>query len=550
MTRSVTSPAEQQRRRDIMAAAMVRARADRLAAEAARAAVVAPQMMAPKTKMVGPAKAAAVASAKAVAAHAPPTAAARSVAAAEALSGETITIINGSTQVAVFMREHGDANHLRVISVERRPGSSELWWTVECAACSERLWPRCMKNVTDHVNSRAHTTAVESGRGAELSVQTWMREHGEANQMALVLKDMALAPQTPRSAPHQPGKLGRRSSTATQEKDWAFECDACHTVTQDASTTRLQRHVVSAMHVGALAGRQKHGAVQWMHDHGVDNKMSITQTIERSATQHPTWIVTCAACNKEIRATGKSELEKHAGSALHAAAMEGREQIAAVPEWLREHGAANQMTFVSKDLRNGKDVWSVQCSACGKLLHAQGVSALCAHANTASHAGALATGTAPANLMAVWLREHGEANTMTLVSNDETNRHGQRIWVVRCGACDKSYRATAQSFLTQHAVTPVHAAALASGCGQEHPVPRWIRENGDHNMMAVTSNDELRNDGHRAWLVRCGACKKDLRVEAKKRCVSHAASPRHLAALESHSAPAPALDCAQRKRPR
>jgi hypothetical protein len=42
----------------------------------------------------------------------------------------------------------------------------------------------------------------------------------------------------------------------------------------------------------------------------------------------------------------------------------------------------------------------------------------------------------PKSTFTAWIREHGPANQMTLVSNDEFNSSGRRVWVIPCGACD------------------------------------------------------------------------------------------------------------------
>jgi hypothetical protein len=312
MARSVTSPAEQKRRREIMAAALERARASRLAFEAAAAA-------------------------------AQPTATLKAAEAAARGAG---------------VPARGDAR----------------------TADSAEVAPRC--------GTGRHVAALQSGDAAESPVTTWLREHGDATTMTVVSND-------------------------------------------------------------EINGRRRR-----------------------------VWVIRCGACDTVIRVTGAANLQKHATCAAHAAAVDPAHAPASVvATWLREHGEANTMTVVSNELNGGaKRVWCIRCDACEKLVRFKRVRNLQSHANCAAHLAALESGNAPEPVVVTWLRENGEINTMTVISNKRLAT-GHREWVVWCAACAKELRFESAPALRAHVKRAAHAAGLevAPGATQrltQHEAPR------------------------------------------------------------------------------
>jgi hypothetical protein len=128
---------------------------------------------------------------------------------------------------------------------------------------------------------------------------------------------------------------------------------------------------------------------------------------------------------------------------------------------MREHGDANTMTVVSSEKTVGKRVWAIHCGACGTVLRVTDGHRLQAHAASNAHAGAIDPAHAREPKVATWIREHGDANKMTVVSNDETGSCGHRVWVISCAACDKSIRVTGVWALLRHTDAASHDAALS-----------------------------------------------------------------------------------------
>jgi phage FluMu protein Com len=147
--------------------------------------------------------------------------------------------------------------------------------------------------------------------------------------------------------------------------------------------------------------------------------------------------------------------------------------------------------------------------------------------------------------MAAWIREHGDANKMTVVSNDEITASKHRVWAIRCAACDKVLRAVSVDNLQTHASCFAHAGALDPAHAPESKVAAWIREHGDANKMTVVSNDEITAGKHRVWTIRCAACDTVIRTAGVYNLQRHAACAAHAGALD----PAPARGV-QRKRSR
>jgi hypothetical protein len=428
MTRIYPSPVEQKRRREIMAAALVRARASRLAAEATRAAAVAAVQPAATLKTAAPA-------------------------------GK-----RGAPRVRAEVR--ADNSH-------------------DDAAC----------------------------RASKSKVATWIREHGDTNKMTVVSNDE-----------FNPG--GQRV--------WVIRCGACDTVLRITGAGGLQKHAACAAHVAALDGEAPESKVtMWIREHGDANKMTVVSNDEINTGGGRVWLIRCGACDTGIRVTAAGALQRHAACAPHVAALDsGRAPESNVATWIREHGDSNKMTVVSKETdAGGKRTWVVRCGACDTVIRARGASDLKSHASTALHAAALASGTAESNV-ATWIRKHGDANKMTVVSNDEINTGGTRVWVVRCGACDTAIRANGAGTLQKHAACAPHTAALQSGDARESKVAAWLREHGDANKMTVVSIDERYSNGTRVWVIRCGACDTVTRAVDAGRLQKHAACAQHAAALQ------------------
>jgi hypothetical protein len=128
-----------------------------------------------------------------------------------------------------------------------------------------------------------------------------------------------------------------------------------------------------------------------------------------------------------------------------------------------------------------------------------------------------------------WLREHGPANKMTLVSNDAGK------WDIHCDACGIDIRGTGAAQFQQHAERKGHAAALQSGCGSKLKLTAWLREHGPANQMTLLSSG-FTSSGARVSLVRCGACSKDIRIAGAAQFQQHTGTAKHAAALEGCAA--------------
>jgi hypothetical protein len=167
------------------------------------------------------------------------------------------------------------------------------------------------------------------------------------------------------------------------------------------------------------------------------------------------------------------------------------------------------------------------------------------HAASAAHVSAVESGRVPEPKVVTWIREHGDANTISLVSNDETTATRQRVHVVKCGACRMDIRAIQLNHLLNHVDSAAHVAALESGRAPEYKVNAWIREHGEANTMSLVSNDEMSASGNRVYAVKCGACSKEMRVRGATHLQCHVDSATHVAALHSKTE-----RLALRKRPR
>jgi hypothetical protein len=164
------------------------------------------------------------------------------------------------------------------------------------------------------------------------------------------------------------------------------------------------------------------------------------------------------------------------------------------------------MTRVSNDVVSATRVrvWVIHCGACGTDVKGYGAAQFQQHADTATHAAALQSGRGAESKPAAWLREHGPANRMTLVSNDEFNSAGRRVSVVRCGVCGTDINGTSATHFRKHADGATHAAALHPDTAAESKPAAWLREHGPANQMTLVSNDEFRASGVRVWVLRCG----------------------------------------------
>jgi hypothetical protein len=195
------------------------------------------------------------------------------------------------------------------------------------------------------------------------------------------------------------------------------------------------------------------------------------------------------------------------------------------------------MTLVSNDVirANGNRVWVIHCGSCGTAVRGTGASQLQQHADTAAHAAALQSGCGTESKTTAWLREHGPANQMTLISNDNVDARGKRLWVIHCGACGTELRGKGADNFQHHADSATHAAALQSGCAVVSKLAVWIRDHGPGNQMTLVSS-EVDSSGRSKSVVRCGACSTDLRGCSAADFQRHADSAAHAAALEGRAA--------------
>jgi hypothetical protein len=148
-----------------------------------------------------------------------------------------------------------------------------------------------------------------------------------------------------------------------------------------------------------------------------------------------------------------------------------------------------------------------------------------------------------------WIRDHGDANKMSVVSNDETNHRGKRVGVIRCGACGTTLRVRGAACLQKHAVCAAHAAALEGGDAPESKLAIWVREHGEAQKVTMLSQGEPNARGARRWTIQCGACCKTICVDSLSQLQKHTTTAAHAAALE-REAGLSTRPGAQRKRPR
>jgi hypothetical protein len=218
-----------------------------------------------------------------------------------------------------------------------------------------------------------------------------------------------------------------------------------------------------------------------------------------------------------------------------------------VDAWIREHGDANNMTLLPRDERNsgGNRVYVVRCGTCQMDIRVTTMTKLQIHVESAAHVSTLQTGRAPETKVDAWIREHGDANNMTLLSRDERTSSGARVHVVRCGTCSTDIRVTTMANLQIHLDSAAHVSKLQSGRAPETKVVAFIREHGDANNMTLLSSDERTNCVRGRWVVRCGACNVDLSADSAHQLLLHTGCGRHIAALAPKSERPPL-----RKRPR
>jgi hypothetical protein len=372
-----------------------------------------------------------------------------------------------------------------------------------------------------------------AGRAREFKVTTWIREHGDANTMTAVSNDEI-----------------RRGG----DRLWVIRCDACGVTLRLNSVNQLQRHAAAAVHTTAVntARLPESKVVTWIREHGDANKMTLVSNDERSRGGIRVWVIRCDACGMTLRLRGPKDLQKHTDCAAHTAAVNtARRPESKVVAWMREHGDANKMTVLSNDETSGcgDRVWTIRCGACDATLRVSGARSLQHHAACASHTKAVASGEAPESKVATWIREHGDANKMTVVSNDEISGTGKCVRSIRCSACGTTLRFKDFNRLQKHAACAAHAAALEGVDAPESKLALWIREHGEAQKVTVLSPDQPNARGVRPWTVQCGACCKTIRVESLRQLQNHTTTAAHAAALEREAGVSTRPD-AQRKRPR
>jgi mRNA-degrading endonuclease toxin of MazEF toxin-antitoxin module len=361
------------------------------------------------------------------------------------------------------------------------------------------------------VNDRA-----AAGHGRESAIAAWIREHGDAHKMTVVSNDDV-------------NNSGARV--------WIIRCAACDTALRAIGAQTLQAHAACAAHTAALdaAHAAQPTVAMRIREPGDAHKMSVVSRDEVKSSGSRVWTIRCAACDTALRAIGAQTLQAHAACAAHAAALDAAHAAKHnVATWIREHGDAHKMTILSNDEISvgGARVWKIRCSACDKEIRANGVRNLQKHAASPAHARALDPAHAPELKVVAWIREHGDAHKMTVVSNVDVNSSGARVWIIRCAACDTALRATGAQTLQVHAASAAHVTAVASGRAPKSSVAAWIRENGDAHKMTVVSNDEAYSCGARVWTIRCAACDTALRVTGAAMLQTHAACAAHAGALD------------------
>jgi macrodomain Ter protein organizer (MatP/YcbG family) len=214
-----------------------------------------------------------------------------------------------------------------------------------------------------------------------------------------------------------------------------------------------------------------------------------------------------------------------------------------VDAWLREHGDTNKMTVLTNGIAsNGHRVYVVNCDTCNKDMRVRGAKELQRHVDSAAHVSLLVSGRTPETKVDAWIREHGDANKMTVLSSDDITSNGNRVYVVKCRTCNKDLRVTGADQLQRHVDSAPHVSALEYGCAPKTKVEAWIREHGDANKMAMLSNDDDASSGHRMYVVRCVPCNKNMRFREAEQLQRHVDSAAHVSALESGRAPETKVD--------
>jgi hypothetical protein len=118
-------------------------------------------------------------------------------------------------------------------------------------------------------------------------------------------------------------------------------------------------------------------------------------------------------------------------------------------------------------------VYAVKCSVCSKDIFVQQVTQLQRHVDCATHVSALESGRAPEHKVDAWIRDHGEASTMTLVSNEmlaSDTRRARRVLVVKCDARRTEIRAPGLKPLLSHVGSATHVSPLEYGRAPERKI--------------------------------------------------------------------------------
>jgi hypothetical protein len=158
------------------------------------------------------------------------------------------------------------------------------------------------------------------------------------------------------------------------------------------------------------------------------------------------------------------------------------------------------------------------------------------HVNSSAHNSALESGRAPERSIHAWIREHGNANNMTLLSSTEVPyRAALKVYTVTCGTCSMELRVTRVNNLQHHVDSAAHISALKSGRGRETKVIAWVREPGDTNTKTQLPNAEVTSNGTRVYTVLCGICNTERRVMNVQHLEGHVGSAVHISALDGGS---------------
>jgi hypothetical protein len=100
--------------------------------------------------------------------------------------------------------------------------------------------------------------------------------------------------------------------------------------------------------------------------------------------------------------------------------------------------------------------------------------------------------------------------------------------------------------LQRHIDSAAHVSACESGRAPQTTIVAWIREHGAANKMTLLPSAERRapstSSGARVYVVKCGTCEMDMRVQSVINLRNHIDCAAHVSALQSGRAPESNVD--------